>query len=87
MRVVSLNVGMPKTRIWRGRYVSTAIFKDPVPNRVALRRDNLEGDAQADLTVHGGPDKAVYAYPSEHYGYWRDEFPGTSCRRASSARI
>lgn len=76
MRVVSVNVGMPKTRIWKGRYVSTAIFKDPVPGRVALRRENLDGDAQADLTVHGGPDKAVYAYPSEHYEYWRAELPG-----------
>lgn len=76
MRVVSVNVGMPRTRIWQGRYVSTAIFKEPVEGRVLLRRHNLDGDAQADLSVHGGRDKAVYAYPSEHYDYWREELPG-----------
>src|SRR5947209_8442554 len=76
MLVVSVNVGTPKTRIWQGRYVSTAIFKDPVAGRVPLRRLNIDGDAQADLTVHGGPDKAVYAYPSEHYDYWREVLPG-----------
>jgi MOSC domain-containing protein YiiM len=76
MRVVSVNVGTPKTRIWQGRYVSTAIFKEPVEGRVPLRRLNIDGDAQADLTVHGGRDKAVYAYPSEHYDYWREELPG-----------
>ncbi len=80
MRVASVNVGMPKTRLWRGRYVSTAIFKDPVASRVPLRRHNLDGDAQADLSVHGGPDKAVYAYPSEHYDYWRGELPGRDLR-------
>jgi MOSC domain-containing protein YiiM len=76
MRIVSVNVGMPRTRIWQGRYVSTAIFKEPVEGRVPLRLHNLDGDAQADLTVHGGRDKAVYAYPSEHYDYWRQELPG-----------
>jgi MOSC domain-containing protein YiiM len=76
MRVVSVNVGKPQTRIWQGRYVSTAIFKEPIEGRVPLRRLNLDGDAQADLTVHGGRDKAVYAYPSEHYGHWRQEIPG-----------
>src|SRR5260370_42249314 len=75
MRVVSVNVGMPKTRIWQGRYVSTAIFKEPVEGPVPICRHNLDGDAQADLTVHGGRDKAVYAYPSEHYDYWRQELP------------
>lgn len=80
MRVASVNVGMPKTRLWRGRYVSTAIFKDPVASRVPLRRHNLDGDAQADLSVHGGPDKAVYAYPSEHYDYWHGELPGRDLR-------
>jgi MOSC domain-containing protein YiiM len=76
MRVVSVNVGMPRTRIWQGRYVSTAIFKEPVEGRVPLRLHNLDGDAQADLTAHGGRDKAVYAYPSEHYDFWREELPG-----------
>ena len=71
MHIVSLNVGMPRDVIWRGRTVTTGIFKDPVPGPVPLRRHNLDGDAQADLTVHGGPDKAVYAYPSEHYPAWQ----------------
>jgi MOSC domain-containing protein YiiM len=56
--------------------VTTGIFKAPVEGRVALRRHNLDGDAQADLSVHGGPDKAVYAYPVENYDYWRGELPG-----------
>lgn len=73
MRVVSVNVGLPREVAWRGKTVTTGIFKDPVAGRVALRAVNLEGDRQADLAVHGGPDKAVYAYPSEHYPHWRDE--------------
>jgi MOSC domain-containing protein YiiM len=71
MRVISVNVGMPREVIWRGRSVFTSIFKDPVANSVPLRRLNLDGDGQADLTVHGGPDKAVYAYPFEHYRDWQ----------------
>jgi MOSC domain-containing protein YiiM len=63
--------------MWKGSPVSTGIFKEPVEGRVALRTLNLDGDRQADLTVHGGPAKAVYAYPSEHYAYWRDELPRT----------
>jgi MOSC domain-containing protein YiiM len=73
MRVVSVNVGRPRTVTWRGRSVTTAIFKEPVPGRVPVRRLNLEGDGQADLSVHGGPDKAVYVYPAEHYADWRRE--------------
>jgi len=81
MRVVSLNVGLPREVIWQGRAVETGIFKSAVEGPRALRRDNFEGDAQADLSVHGGPDKAVYAYPSEHYPDWqarlgRDLEPG-----------
>src|SRR4051794_15463279 len=76
MRIISVNVGTPKTRIWRGRYVSPAVFKDPMAGRVPLRRLNIDGDAQADLTVHGGPDKAVYAYPSEHYAFWSGVLAG-----------
>lgn len=72
MRVVSVNVGTPRHHVWQGKYVTTAIFKDPVPGPVALRRHNLDGDTQADLTVHGGRDKAVYAYPFEHYAEWRE---------------
>src|SRR5271157_2513748 len=70
MRVLSVNVGMPREVQWKGSTVSTAIFKEPVAGKVALRKLNLDGDAQADLTVHGGPDKAVYAYASEHYRDW-----------------
>ncbi len=60
--------------------VSTAIFKKPVEGAVRVARLNLEGDGQADLTVHGGPTKAVYAYPSQHYDFWRDQPPGTELR-------
>ncbi|HEU4824785.1 MAG TPA: MOSC domain-containing protein, partial [Nitrososphaeraceae archaeon] len=55
--------------------VTTAIFKDPVKGPIMLRKLNLDGDKQADLTVHGGVDKAVYSYPAEHYDYWRKQFP------------
>jgi MOSC domain-containing protein YiiM len=75
MRVISVNVGLPRPVRWRGRAVTTAIFKEPVAGRLALRRLNLAGDAQADLTVHGGRDKAVYAYPAEHYDSWRGQWP------------
>jgi MOSC domain-containing protein YiiM len=71
MRVVSVNVGMPREVVWGDTRVVTAIFKDPVDDRVPLRRLNFAGDAQADLSVHGGPDKAVYAYPFEHYADWQ----------------
>jgi MOSC domain-containing protein YiiM len=60
---------------WKGRTVSTAIFKEPVSGPVQLHQFNLEGDQQADLSVHGGPTKVVYAYPCEHYAYWRTELP------------
>lgn len=76
MRVVSLQVGLPREVVWRGRRVTTGIFKEPVDGPVMLRRLNLDGDRQADLTVHGGLTKAAYAYPSEHYEFWRGEFPG-----------
>jgi len=73
MKIVSLNVGMPREVTWHGRTVSTGIFKEPVAGRVALRKLNLAGDGQADLTVHGGENKAVYCYPVEHYSYWSKE--------------
>jgi MOSC domain-containing protein YiiM len=76
LRIVSVNVGLPREVLWKGRTVSTGIFKDPVAGRVAVRALNLDGDRQADLTVHGGASKAIYAYPSEHYAYWREELPG-----------
>jgi MOSC domain-containing protein YiiM len=75
MRVISVNVGQPREVEWKGRRVLTGIFKEPVAGPVALRARNLDGDRQADLTVHGGPDKAVYVYPREHYNYWRRELP------------
>lgn len=76
MRVVSVNVGLPREVAWQGRTVSTAIFKESVQGSVALRRLNFDGDRQADLSVHGGPEKAVYIYPAEHYDFWRGELPG-----------
>jgi MOSC domain-containing protein YiiM len=62
--------------MWHGRSVTTGIFKEPVGGRVALRTLNLDGDRQADLSVHGGPYKAVYCYPLTHYDYWKGELPG-----------
>lgn len=76
MRVVSVNVGLPREVSWRGGVVRTGIFKVPVSHVVPVRRLNLDGDAQADLTVHGGRDKAVYAYPADHYPFWRTELSG-----------
>ncbi len=76
MQLISVNVGRPRTLSWRGREVSTGIFKSPVAGPVMARHHNLDGDRQADLTVHGGADKAIYVYPSEHYAFWRDELPG-----------
>lgn len=76
MRIESINVGRPRDVIWRDRPVRTAIFKYPVPGPVAVRRLGLEGDGQADPSVHGGEDKAVYAYASSHYARWISELPG-----------
>jgi MOSC domain-containing protein YiiM len=76
MKIVSVNTGLPREVSWHGRMVSTGIFKEPVGGRVALRKLNLDGDRQADLTVHGGEHKAVYCYPLVHYGYWKKELPG-----------
>src|SRR5438128_9726009 len=76
MKIISLNVGMPREVLWHGRSVTTGIFKEPVAGRIALRKLNLDGDRQADLTVHGGEYKAVYCYPVEHYSFWKKELPG-----------
>jgi len=76
MKVLSVNVGLPREVMWQGKRVTTGIFKEPVKGRVMIRTLNLDGDQQADLTVHGGVSKAVYAYPSEHYDYWQSELPG-----------
>jgi MOSC domain-containing protein YiiM len=80
MKILSVNVGLPREVTWQGKVVTTGIFKEPVNAPVMMRTLNLEGDQQADLTVHGGVNKAVYAYPSEHYGYWRTELPGVDLR-------
>jgi len=75
MKLVSVNVGLPRLLAGTGATFKTGIFKSPVPGRVMLRTTNLDGDRQADLSVHGGPNKAVYGYPSEHYPAWRAELP------------
>ena len=72
-QLVSLNIGLPRHVRWKGRSVLTGIFEEPVSKPVVARRLNLDGDRQADLTVHGGVDKAVYVYPSEHYPLWQQE--------------
>jgi MOSC domain-containing protein YiiM len=71
--VVSVNIGEPRTVAWAGRSVTSAIWKTPVEGRVAVRGVNLAGDDQADRRVHGGPDKAVYAYSAEDYAWWSTE--------------
>jgi MOSC domain-containing protein YiiM len=76
MKLLSVNCGLPREFVWLGRNVTTSIFKEPVPGRIALRTLNLDGDRQSDLSVHGGKDKAVYCYPVEHYEYWKVELPG-----------
>ena len=73
MKLLSVNVGLPREVEWNARTIRTSIFKAPVPGRVRVRKLNLDGDEQSDLTVHGGVDKAVYVYPSEHYTFWRNE--------------
>ena len=74
-KLISLNVGLPRQVEWQGRIVTTGIFKSPVAGSIKLDSLNFNGDAQADLTVHGGIDKAVYAYPVEHYQYWHEQLP------------
>ena len=75
MKLVSVNTGLPRKITWRQLDVTTGIWKQPVKGRVAVRALNLDGDRQADLTVHGGKYKAVYCYPFEHYAYWTKELP------------
>jgi MOSC domain-containing protein YiiM len=76
MKLLSIQVGLPREVRWQRRTVSTGIFKEPVQGPVMMRTLNLDGDRQADLSVHGGTHKAVYVYPGEHYGPWRAELPG-----------
>ena len=75
MKLLSVNVGLPRELEWNGRTVRTSIFKAPVPGRVRVGKLNLDGDEQSDLTVYGGVDKAIYVYPSEHYAFWRGDLP------------
>ena len=72
-KIISVNVGLPREVEWEGRTVTTSIFKKPITGSVRMRHLNLDGDKQADLSVHGGPDKAVYAYPAEYYPFWQRE--------------
>jgi MOSC domain-containing protein YiiM len=85
--LISLNVGKPRLMVYGGETINSGIFKKPVTGRVALRTLNLDGDRQADLSVHGGPYKAVYGYASEHYGYWRQELPDADLPWGRSAKI
>ena len=75
MKILSVNVGLPRKLLFNGQTITTSIFKDAVKGPIMLRKLNLDGDKQADMTVHGGVDKAVYSYPAEHYDYWRKQFP------------
>lgn len=75
-RLVSVQVGLPRDVAWNGQAVRTSIFKEPVAGRVRVGCTDLAGNAQVDLDAHGGDDKAVYAYPSEHYPFWAGELPG-----------
>jgi MOSC domain-containing protein YiiM len=72
MKLVSVNVSLPKTVRWGSRSVQTGIYKEPVSGAVFVGRLNLDGDGQADPKYHGGPDKAVYTYPAGHYAYWKE---------------
>jgi len=78
VKLISVNVGLPVKVKFGNEIVTTGIFKNPVDKRINLKKLNLEGDRQADLTVHGGLDKAVYSYPYEYYDFWRKEFPDIS---------
>ena len=75
MKIISLNVGLPRIVESNGEPVTTGIFKEPVQGPVMARTLNLDGDRQADLSVHGGITKAIYGYPVEHYEFWRRELP------------
>jgi len=78
VKIISLNVAQPRLVLRNGEPVSTGIFKEPIAGRVMMRTLNIDGDRQADLSVHGGPSKAVYVYPAEHYEFWKGAFPEMS---------
>jgi MOSC domain-containing protein YiiM len=75
MHIVSVNIGLPQEYVWKGKVVRTSIFKQPTPEPVPVQAEHLAGDGQADLRVHGGPNKAVYAYPQEHHAFWQSYLP------------
>lgn len=75
MKVISVNVGLPQEIEWNGKIISTGIYKEPVDGPISLKKLNLEGDGQADLTVHGGPNMAVYVYSANHYEFWKKQLP------------
>ena len=75
MQLLSVNVALPQEYEWQGKVLRTSIFKQPVAGPVQVLAEHLAGDGQADLRVHGGRDKAVYAYPQEHWAYWRQWLP------------
>ncbi|MCX6137839.1 MAG: MOSC domain-containing protein [Ignavibacteriales bacterium] len=74
MTIISTNIGRPRKVVWRGRTITTGIYKEPVAS-IVIRKYYVEGDSVSDLEVHGGERKAVYGYPSEHYEFWRKEYP------------
>jgi MOSC domain-containing protein YiiM len=74
-RILSVNISLPKEIDFEGQRITTGIFKEPVEGPVTSRTLNLDGDRHADLTVHGGPDRAVYSYSIEHYDFWHGVFP------------
>jgi MOSC domain-containing protein YiiM len=80
VKVLSVSVGQAREVVVGDRLVRTSIFKSPVAGPIPIRNDNLAGDAQSDLSVHGGRAKAIYAYPHEHYAFWRDQLPGVDLR-------
>ena len=86
MKIISINVGQPRAVQTHGKTVTTSIFKAPVAGPVLVKRLNVVGDKQSDLTVHGGADKAVYVYPAEHYAFWRKELPEVDLTGALLAR-
>ncbi|MGQ0433364.1 MAG: MOSC domain-containing protein [Microthrixaceae bacterium] len=89
--VRSVNVGRPRRVEWRGRQVTTAIWKEPVVGAIRVDGVNLEGDDQADRRVHGGADKAVYAYAAEDYAWWGTQIgalgPGTFGENLTTAGL
>ena len=78
MPITSVNVGQPREVLWKGKTIQTGIFKVPVAGPVAVLADRLAGDDQADRRVHGGPEKAIYAYDLAHYAFWQSQLPDTA---------